>query len=133
MELPTLFETVAEQDYFGFGEGTHFHPERVSEVLDLQKAEVSKMTSVPASKIQYGDLPEEVRDHLEQIAIVCNLVAQMLGGSPQKTVLWFRTKNPLLGDVSPRDMVRLGRFDRLRRFIVGAMSERASQHSLLAS
>jgi hypothetical protein len=31
----------------------------------------------------------------------------------------------MLGDVSPRDMIRLGRFDRLRRFIISAMAERA--------
>lgn len=47
------------------------------------------------------------------------------GGDAEKTALWFRTKNPMLGDVSPRDMIRLRRFDRLRRFINGAMADRA--------
>jgi hypothetical protein len=34
--------------------------------------------------------------------------------------LWFKTRNPLLGDISPRDMIRLGRFERLRKFIINA-------------
>jgi len=37
-----------------------------------------------------------------------------------------RAQNPLLGDVSPRDMIRLGRHDRLRRFIINAMMSKAS-------
>jgi hypothetical protein len=133
MELPALFENVADNDYLGFGAGSHFDPKRVSDVLDLRDAEVSKITSTPMSKIRYDKLPPEVREHLEQIATTCNLVAGVFHGDVNKTVLWFKTKNPLLGDVSPRDMVRLGRFDRLRRFIISSMAERSSQRSLTAS
>ena len=32
-----------------------------------------------------------------------------------------RQSNPLLGDISPRDMIRLGRFERLRKFIINAV------------
>ena len=71
-------------------------------------------------------IPAAVLEHFEEIAVTCNMVAEAFGGDADKTALWFRTKNPMLGDVSPRDMIRLRRFDRLRRFIIGAMMDRTS-------
>jgi len=38
-------------------------------------------------------------------------------------VAWFKARNPLLGDVSPRDMIRLGRYEKLRKFIISAMMD----------
>lgn len=50
--------------------------------------------------------------------------ASTFDGDVAKAATWFLTRNPLLGDVSPRDMVRLGRYERLRRFIINALRER---------
>ena len=41
----------------------------------------------------------------------------------RKTRAWLRTPNPMLGGVSPRDMVRMGRYDRLLRFVKQAIEE----------
>jgi uncharacterized protein (DUF2384 family) len=57
--------------------------------------------------------------------LALNLVAQFFGDE-QKTVLWLKTPNPLLGDMTPRDMIRIGRFKKLRRFIQNALSENES-------
>ena len=46
-------------------------------------------------------------------------------GDVAKTALWFRLPNPLLGDVSPRDMIRYGRYARLQEFVVEALAENA--------
>jgi hypothetical protein len=54
------------------------------------------------------------------------MVAQAFDGDIDKTVSWFRARNPLLGDVSPKDMIRLGRYERLRKFIINAMTERSA-------
>jgi predicted nucleotidyltransferase len=35
-------------------------------------------------------------------------------------------RNPLMGDLSPRDMIRHGRFERLRKFILTALSDQPS-------
>lgn len=40
-----------------------------------------------------------------------------------KTNLWFRTANPLLGGVSPNEMRRLGRYEKLKKFITNAIEE----------
>jgi hypothetical protein len=55
-----------------------------------------------------------------------------------KTKLWFQTPNPMLGNVSPRDMIRLGRYNKLLRFVAQAMEEgvgrdEASEESAAAS
>jgi hypothetical protein len=55
------------------------------------------------------------------------LVAQFFDGDAAKTALWFKTPNPLLGNLSPRDMIRYGRYDRLRRFVLDALDENAPE------
>jgi len=59
-------------------------------------------------------IPKEVLDRLKEIANICGLVAQFFGGDIAKTALWFKTVNPLLGNISPRDMIRYGRYEKLR-------------------
>lgn len=130
----TLFSNIPEHDVLGFGMGPQFAPQRVSEWLELKKADVSRLADVSPKSVRYDhDIPRAVYDRLEEIAITCNLVAEAFDGDVNKTAMWFKAKNPMLGDVSPRDMVRLGRFDRLRKFILSAMQERTArplrQHS----
>jgi hypothetical protein len=69
-------------------------------------------------------MPLAVRERMEEIASVMNMVAQTFQGDEDKTVAWFKARNPLLGDISPRDMIRLGRYERLRRFIINALIAR---------
>ena len=123
--VANLFRNVPNRDVLGFGQGTQFQPQRVSEFLDLKKADVSRVADVSPKSVRWDDaIPAAMRNRLEEIAVTCNLVAEAFGGDVEKTALWFKAKNPLLGDVSPRDMVRLGRFDRLRKYIVSAVMER---------
>lgn len=119
----TIFDSVPE-DYLGFGLGEHFNAREVCTFLSLKKDEVSRLADVSSKSVRYDDaMPELVRERLQEIAITINLVAQVFGGNTDKTVTWFKTRNPLLGDVSPRDMVRLGRFEKLRKFILNALIE----------
>ena len=84
-------------------------------------------SSVSVASVRYDQLiPIVVRERLEEIASTINLVAKQFEGDLDKTAAWFKAKNPLLGDVSPRDMIRLGRYDRLRRFIINAMMSKPS-------
>lgn len=117
-----LFDTVPE-DVLNFGIGKHFDAKRVPEMLNLKKEDVSRLASVSVKSVRYDDaIPEQVRERLEEIGITINMVAKVFNGDPEKTAVWFRARNPLLGDVAPRDMIRLGRFERLRKYIIGAMS-----------
>ena len=116
-----LFDTVPD-DVLNFGRGDSFDARRVSNFLNLKKADVSHLASVSVASVRYDHLiPTVVRERLEEVASTINMVAKQFDGDPDKTAAWFKAKNPLLGDVSPRDMIRLGRYDRLRRFIIHAM------------
>lgn len=121
-----LFESVAD-DYMHFGRGSAFNPRRVPELLDLKKTDVSRIAAVSVSSVRYDDaIPVQVRERLEEIANTINMVARAFDGDVEKTLVWFRTRNPLLGDISPKDMIRLGRYERLRKFIINAMTERGA-------
>ncbi|WP_290593108.1 hypothetical protein [Arenimonas sp. SCN 70-307] len=123
---PNLFANVPARDYMQFGEGASFDAKAVAEVLGLKKHEVSKIAQVAPSSVRWDDaIPSKVRDRLEEIGSVINLVAGVFDGDAVKTALWFKAVNPLLGDVAPRDMIRLGRYDKLRKFIVSAIAEQA--------
>ena len=116
----TLFDSVPD-DYLGFGHGTGFNAKEVQNFLGLKKDDVSRLASVSPKSVRFDDaMPEPVRERLEEFAITINMVAKVFGGDVNKTVAWFRARNPLLGDISPRDMVRLGRFERLRKFILAS-------------
>lgn len=120
-----LFDSA--EDYMQFGWGEKFDARRVVQVLNLKKSDVSRFSSVAESSVRYDDaMPAVVRERLEEIASTVNLVAKQFGGSQEKTMAWFKAKNPLLGDVSPQDMIRLGRPGRLRRFIIHAMTSQTS-------
>lgn len=124
MNATGLFDTVAP-DALAFGRGPGFNPKRVVDWLDFDKDEISRIASVSKASVRYDEAaPKAVRERLEEIANVVNMVAGIFDGDSAKTALWFRTKNPMLGDVSPRDMVRLGRYDRLRKFVISAIADR---------
>lgn len=121
-----LFDTVPK-DYLNFGLGASFDAKRVPTVLGLYKEDVSRLASVSVKSVRYDEaIPLPVRERLEEIAKTINMVAQAFDGDIDKTVSWFRARNPMLGDVSPKDMIRLGRFERLRKFIINAMTERST-------
>ena len=120
----SLFDSVPE-DYFHFGEGKSFQPKLVPDALGLKREDVSRLASVSVKSVRYDDaIPEPVRERLEEIGITVNMVAKFFDGDVDKTVTWFKARNPLLGDVSPRDMIRLGRFERLRKFIINAILDK---------
>ena len=119
-----LFETIPKQDYLGLfpTEGTDY--QRIVRLLDFQKKDVARASNISVHSVRYDPpkMPKELQERIVEWAIALNLVAQFFGDE-HKTVLWFKTSNPLLGDMTPRDMIRVGRFRKLRRFIQNALSE----------
>lgn len=119
-----LFSTVPAQDHLGFWANQVLDAQRVAKFLSLDKREVARIADVSPASVRWDKkIPQEVLDHLTEIAVICALVAQFFEGDVRKTQLWFQTKNPLLGNLSPRDMVRYGRHDKLRRIIMEALDD----------
>jgi hypothetical protein len=59
---------------------------------------------------------------LEQL---CEQVVGFFEGDVAKTALWFRLPNPLLGDITPRDMIRYGRYAKLQEFVIETLADNA--------
>lgn len=123
--MSKLFSTVAE-DVLDFGRGNEFNARKVVEWMALDNNAVSRLAAVSPASVRYDDaIPRQVKERLEDLANLANLVATAFGGDSAKAEIWFRTSNPMLGGIVPREMVRLGRSARLHKFIVTALSDEA--------
>ena len=67
-------------------------------------------------------MPSDLRERLVEWATAINLVGSYFNDA-NKTMLWFQISNPQLGGMSPRDMIRVGRFKKLLKFIQTALDE----------
>lgn len=116
-----IFETVANQDFIGLNQQHGI--EKVVNFLDFKKNDVSKATGQPKSSIRFDErIPKELKKRLMEIGNIINLVAEQFDGDINKTALWFNTKNPMLGNMSPIDMIRFGRYEKLQKFIFNVRS-----------
>jgi hypothetical protein len=118
-----LFETIPKDDpllLFPDG-GTDY--QRVVRLLDFKKRDVAKASQISLQSVRYDQkMPKELEERVQEWAVALSLVAQYFKNE-HKTVLWFKTQNPLLGNIAPRDMIRIGRFKKLQRFILSALGE----------
>jgi hypothetical protein len=125
-----LFDSVPGGDPLHFWANHGLNYSRVTEFLDLDTNALSKLAGVSKSSVRFDErIPRGLKDRMEQIAIICSLVAEYFEGDVEKTALWFRAINPMLGNISPRDMIRLGRYKKLQKFIVSAKTSYAPPKS----
>lgn len=118
-----LFGTVPKKNLLGLllPEG-QVDVQGTKDFLQFTKDDIASAANVPGSSVRFDDrMPAEVRDRMIEIATICELVAEHFG-SREKAALWFKINNPLLGNLSPRDMLRMGRFKKLHRFVVEALT-----------
>jgi len=121
-----LFASVHKSDPLQFWANHGLDYSRVTDFLDFDTNELSKLGGISKNSVRLDSrIPRDLKERLEQIANICNLVAEYFAADSQKTALWFHTINPMLGDISPRDMIRLGRYKRLLKFITEARGENA--------
>lgn len=119
-----LFNTVPSHDYLQFWQSGRFQPQRVVRFLDLSKEDVARLVGVAVSSVRFDrKAPRDLTERLTEVASTCTLVAQFFVGNATKTALWFKAANPMLGDLSPREMIHHGRHDELRRFVLDALAE----------
>ncbi len=127
----TLFSTVPSHDYMQFWQAGRFQPQRVVRFLSLTKEEVSRLAGIATSSVRFDrKAPRDLIERLTEVAATCTLVAEFFAGNTVKTTLWFKTPNPLLGDASPGDMIRLGQHDKLRRFVLDALAKEPSASAM---
>jgi len=122
--MSNLFDTIPEQDYLSLYEDKKPQYNRIVKYLDFDQGDIAKATGVPKSSVRYDNkMPAVLRERISEWAILLNLIAGHFKGSEVKTIQWITTPNPLLGDISPRDMIRLGRYKKLIKFVLNALAE----------
>lgn len=123
----SIFSNLPEKDFLSLLDKGEARASKVIDFVGFKKEDVSKAAGIPSASVRYDErMPKILKDKLREWAILFNLVAQFFEGDPIKTALWFKTANPMLGGISPRDMIRFGRYQKLLKFILDALSE--NQH-----
>ena len=116
---PDLFGTVPD-DYMS----VYDDPSKIVSLLEFDKKDVARAARVPVNSVRYDDkIPADLKRRLNEWAVLLNMVAEFFKGDEKKTALWFTIPNPLLGNFKPRDMIRFGRYKKLRTFIWNAIQE----------
>lgn len=122
-----IFSNIPKRDYLSLLDKGEVRASKVVDFVDFRKDDVAKAVGVPCNSVRYDErMPQILKDRLREWANLFNLVAQFFEGDAVKTALWFKTTNPMLGNISPRDMIRYGRYQKLLKFILNALSE--NQH-----
>ncbi len=122
-QAASLFRSVPNKDYFHFFEKGEPDGKKIVDFLKYKKEDVSVATDVPVKSIRYDEkMPADLKERIVEWATAINLVGSFFNDH-HKTMLWFQVPNPLLGDLSPRDMIRVGRFKKLLNFIQTALDE----------
>jgi hypothetical protein len=112
---------IARQDLLGLYREGRPDYKRIADLVQLSKADLSKLTGVAKSSVRFDvNIPVPVAERLREIANIANLVAEYFDGDVQKVGLWFELPNPMLGNASPRNMIRGGRYKRLLNFVLDA-------------
>jgi hypothetical protein len=118
-----LFDNLAE-DHFKLFEGKEPKYSDVVKKLDFKTQDVALATGVSRSSVRFDKkIPREVGQRIAEWGNLLNLVAHHFNGDLDKTILWFTLPNPLLGNFAPRDMIRIGRYKKLYKFIMNSLSE----------
>ena len=124
---PAIVSHIANEDLLHLYREGRPDYKRIADLVKLTKADLGKISQVAKSSVRFdANIPEPVAERLREIANIANLVAEFFGGNAQKVGLWFEIANPMLGNVSPRDMIRIGRYKRLLNFVVSAREAEAA-------
>lgn len=102
------------------GENSRPDIKKVRVFLSFTMNDVAQAAGVSKKAIQ-TKTPTAVLERFAEIARICEMVAQHFG-DVEKAARWFKEPNPLFGDVAPRDVIRLGRYDTVNRFVTEALS-----------
>ncbi len=118
-----LFASIPEGDPLNLRPGGKPDYDKITDLLGYRRNDVAAAIGLPAKKVRHDDkMPAELRQRLVEWATILNLVAEYFH-DVDKVALWIHTPNPLLGDLSPRDMIRLGRYSKLLKFVQSSLQE----------
>ena len=123
LQASDIFSNIAAKDYLSVFHQNKPDCQAVLDILKFKKADVAKAVEIPLYSVRWDEkMSPELSERIAEWANLLNLVAGHFGGDAGKTALWFAAENPMLGNVSPRDMIRMGRYGKLLKFVLNALS-----------
>jgi hypothetical protein len=91
----------------------------VAQDLELSNEDLANEIAVRVSSIRWDDsMPPKLRQRLREYALISDHILNYFEGDKARTAHWFKIPNPLLGGLSPRQMVSLGNGIKLQEIIV---------------
>ena len=118
-----FFESVPDKDYCDLFTRNHPNAKKVMSMLNYSKKDLAIATGFSANSIRLDErIQSQIEERLREWAVTINLVASYFKNI-DRTMLWFQTPNPLLGNISPADMIKMGRSKKLLQFIQTALEE----------
>ncbi len=115
-----IFGNVAGPDHLAYQKEHNY--KKVVDFLDFKQKDISMASGVSKTSVRFDvKIPSAVKERIVEWANLINIVAEHFDGDLEKTHLWFVMSNPLLGDISPRDMIRIGRYQKLYKFIMNSI------------
>jgi hypothetical protein len=119
-----LFASVPEKNYLDLQDADgSYNPKKVAEFLKLNRRDLARVASIPLSSVRFDErMTPELKKRIIEIAVICEKVAGYFKGDAQKTFLWFSLPNTLLGNITPLEMIKLGRYKKLHHFVQDALA-----------
>jgi hypothetical protein len=119
-----LFSSIPSSDPFSLFQGGRPDGQQITQVLQLRTKDVARATKLSTGSIRYDlRMPALLEAWLREVATTATLVAEFFGGDRARTLLWFATPNPQLGEMTPLDMIKIGRVRKLLTFVQNALDE----------
>lgn len=115
----SFFENLASVKINSFYKSTgEINYKEIPIFLQLTSDDMAKIAKISVKTVRYDEkMPTVLKERVEEIKNICELVYEMLG-DVSKTQLWFRTKNQMLGNNTPRDLIRFGRYQKILDILI---------------
>jgi hypothetical protein len=95
----------------------------VLKMIGLSYKDAARAARIPEKSVKSGQpLPDELMVRAREWASIVGLVAGFFKRDVVKTAIWFKTVNPLLGGLSPKEMIAFGRAAKLRDIVDDAIA-----------
>jgi hypothetical protein len=108
-------------DHLALFSGATIYYKRIAEIAGLSRADLARSAEVKKSSVRFDEkIPITVADRLLEAGTIQNLVAGYFRGDALEVRLWFMLPNAELGNISPRDMIRIWRGQKLLNFVLEA-------------
>ena len=91
--------------------------EKTINSIQLSKDELAQSFQLSSNQLRFDRASKETKKVIAELAESIERVAEIFSGNKAKTKRWFNVPNPHFGNASPKDIIIIGRFERVKKFI----------------